>query len=192
MKKFFAAPILAISAVALTACGGAATEAGTDTETAATAAAPITAEEVAAAQKAWGEGIVAIGKTFTEEGDIKAAATDHINKFYAYGDDATILFKPTLAAQDQFRGSFDEALSYFIGTEGTEDGGFAIKPWTAVRWENEGTVTDADSAMAMGNYYFTDTDGNDTKVEYTFGYVRAEDGTLKINLHHSSVPFSAS
>jgi len=176
---------------ALAACGAPADTAEAGSETAmAEASAPITAEEVTAAQIAWGEGIVAIGKTFTEEGDFKAAAEKHITDFYAYGDDSTVLFKPTLAARDQFRGDFAEALSYFIGTEGSEDGGFAIKPWTAVRWENEGTVTDGDSAMAMGNYYFTDTDGNDTKVEYTFGYVRDADGKVKINLHHSSLPFS--
>lgn len=99
------------------------------------------------------------------------------------------MFKPTLAAEDQFRGDFEGAMSYFVGTGGSEDKGFAIKPWTAVRWENEGTVVDSDSAMAMGNYYFTDTEGNDTKVEYSFGYVRGADGELKINLHHSSVPF---
>lgn len=191
MNKFFAAPVLAVSALALTACGGAATEAGT--ETASTDAAPITAEEVAAAQQAWGEGIVAIGKAFTDEGDYRAAAVEHIAKFYDYETEgSTILFKPTLAAADQFRGDKDEALSYFVGTEGTEDGGFAIAPYTAVRWENEGTVIDADSAMAMGNYYFTGTDGAETKVEYSFGYKRAADGTLKINLHHSSLPFSAS
>ena len=186
MKK--PAILLAVAApVALAACTSEAPTA--DGAASGEAAAAITAEEVAAAQQAWGEGIVAIGKTFTEEGDYRAAADEHIKKFYAYGGNETVLFKPTLAAEDQFRGSFDEALSYFVGTEGTEDGGFAIKPWTAVRWENEGTIVDEDSAMAMGNYYFTDTDGNDTKVEYSFGYIRGDDGELKINLHHSSVPF---
>ncbi|MGB7373633.1 phosphoribosyl-AMP cyclohydrolase [Pontixanthobacter sp.] len=185
--------ILAAAApFALAACTAAETDnASSDAAAAeAGAAAPITAEEVAAAQEAWGQGIVAIGKVFTEQGDVKAAAEKHIADFYNYGGGDTILFKPTLTSEDQFRGTADEALSYFIGTEGTEDKGFAIKPWTAVRWENEGTVTDGDSAMAMGNYYFTDTDGNETKVEYTFGYVRGDDGALKINLHHSSVPYS--
>jgi len=28
-------------------------------------------------------------------------------------------------------------------------------------------------------------------VEYAFGYVLDDDGDLKINLHHSSLPFSA-
>ena len=188
MRKFVMAPAIAAASLALAACGETATETAPAGET---AAAPITAEEVAAAQQAWGEGIVNIGKVSTEGGDVKQAATDHINTFYAYEDGMPVLFKPTLAAEDQFRGTFDEALSYFIGTEGTEDGGFAIKPWTNVRWENEGTIIDGDSAMAMGNYYFTDTDGNDTKVEYTFGYKKNADGDLVIDLHHSSVPFSA-
>lgn len=184
MRKIVMVPAIAVASLTVAACGG---EAATETTT----AAPITAEDVAAAQQGWGEGIVNIGAVYTEEGDYRQAATDHINTFYAYEDGAEILFKPTLAAEDQFRGTFDEALSYFIGTEGTEDGGFAIAPYTNVRWENEGTIIDGDSALAMGNYYFTGTDGNETKVEYTFGYMRNEAGELVINLHHSSLPFSA-
>jgi hypothetical protein len=185
MRKIVMVPAIAAASLAVAACGGEAT-----TEANA-GAAPITAEEVAAAQQGWGEGIVNIGKVHSEGGDVAAAATDHINTFYAYEDGADVLFKPTLAAEDQFRGDFGEALSYFIGTEGTEDGGFAIAPYTNVRWENEGTITDGDSALAMGNYYFTGTDGNETKVEYTFGYMRNEAGDVVINLHHSSLPFSA-
>ncbi len=153
---------------------------------------PITANEVAAAQQAWGDGIVAIGASFTAKEDYRAVAADHVRKFYFYEDGATVLFKPTLASEDQFRGDFDQALSYFVGTEGSEDKGFAIAPYTNVRWENEGTVISGDGAMAMamGNYFFTGTDGNETKVEYSFGYTRDASGMLKITLHHSSLPFS--
>ena len=31
---------------------------------------------------------------------------------------------------------------------------------------------------------------NETKVEYTFGYIRDINGNLRINLHHSSIPHS--
>lgn len=61
----------------------------------------------------------------------------------------------------------------------------------AVRFENSKTILNADSATAMGEYYFTGTDGSETKVEYTFQYRRASDGSLKIVVHHSSVPFAA-
>lgn len=159
--------------------------------TVATAAAGISEEEVIAAQTEWGNGIVAISSVHSEDGDYAARATEHINTLYAYGDTA-VMFKPTLAADDQFRETFDEALAYFIGKEGTEDKGFAISGWTNVRWENNGVYTAEDTAMAMGNYYFTGPDGSETKVEYTFGYVKADDGSLKINLHHSSLPYSAS
>lgn len=188
MNKTVTISILGASALALAACSESA--AITDTET----GNPITAEEVAAAQKAWGEGIVAIGAVFTEEGDYSERAAEHIATHYAYGDEATILFKPTLAAKDQFRESPEEALSYFVGTEGTEDGGFAIKPYTNVEWDNNGTVISdsGDMAVAMGNYMFTDTDGGVTKVEYSFAYKKDEDGDLKIVLHHSSLPYSAS
>lgn len=179
--------VVAGSSLALAACTDTANADGTD---GAADGAGVTEEQVLAAQKAWGEGIVAISKTHTDEGDFKARATEHINTLYAYGDDGKVMFKPTLAADDQFRETFDEALDYFIGKEGTEDTGFAIKGWTNVRWENNGVYTDGDSAMAMGNYYFTGPDGNETKVEYTFGYVPDADGNLKINLHHSSLPYA--
>ena len=141
------------------------------------------------AQMEWGEGIVAIAKTHTEGGDYAARATQHIEELYAYGDTDVVMFKPTLAAEDQFRETFPEALSYFIGTEGSEDKGFAIKGWTAVRWENNGIFTTDNTAMAMGNYYFTGPDSMETKVEYSFGYIMDDAGDLKINLHHSSLPY---
>ncbi|MEM1391625.1 MAG: phosphoribosyl-AMP cyclohydrolase [Pseudomonadota bacterium] len=150
----------------------------------------ITEADVVAAQQTWGNGIVAISSVHSADGDYTARATEHINDLYAYGM-TDVMFKPTLAAEDQFRETFDEALAYFVGKEGTEDTGFAIKGWTNTRWENNGIYTDGDSAIAMGNYFFTGPDGNETKVEYTFGYVLDDDGALKINLHHSSLPYSA-
>jgi hypothetical protein len=153
----------------------------------------ITEMEVVAAQKAWGEGIVGIGKVYTQGGDYVAAAANHINKFYGY-DLSLVLFKPTLASVDQFRTSFDSAMSYFVGGNASfpEDKGFAIKPWSAVRWKNYGIVNNSCSmAVAMGNYWFTPVGGgSDTKVEYTFGYVRGKEGELRIVVHHSSVPYN--
>lgn len=161
--------------------------------TAAPAQPCITEREVVEAQKAWGEGIIAIGKVYREGGDYTAAAAAHINRFYGY-DLSLVLFKPTLASVDQFRTSFDSALSYFVGGNPSfpEDEGFAIKPWTKVRWKNYGIVNNScNMAVAMGNYWFTPADGGaDTKVEYSFAYVRGEQGDLKIVVHHSSVPFN--
>ena len=149
----------------------------------------ISEADVLAAQKTWGEGIVAISEAHKTGGDYKARAAQHVRDLYAYGE-ADVMFKPTLAAEKQFRGTFEDALSYFIGTEGTEDSGFAIKGWTHVRWESAGIYTNAASAMAMGNYFFTGPDGDETKVEYSFGYIRGDSGELKINLHHSSLPYA--
>ncbi|MEN0019715.1 MAG: phosphoribosyl-AMP cyclohydrolase [Planctomycetota bacterium] len=149
----------------------------------------VTKADVVAAQQEWGEGIVDISRVHARGGDATARATQHINELYAY-DIGDVMFKPTLASQDQFRETFGEALDYFVGRAGTEDNGFAISGWTNVRWENNGIYTDSDSAMAMGNYFFSKADGSVTKVEYTFGYIVDDNGDLRINLHHSSLPFS--
>jgi len=58
-----------------------------------------------------------------------------------------------------------------------------------VRFENEDILVSGPTAMAMGNYFFTNTTGVETKVEYSFGYFIDSDDSLRINLHHSSLPY---
>lgn len=154
-------------------------------------AASITKEDVLAAQKKWADGIVKISKTYIDKGDYKAAAKKHIDDLYAYNV-TDVLFKPTLASDDQFRETYDQALSYFVGGEIAEDKGFAIKPWTAVRFDGQQhIVTYHDYAVSMGNYYFTPADGGaEQKVEFTFGYIKNDNGDLLINVHHSSLPYA--
>ena len=153
---------------------------------------PITEADVLAAESAWGAGIVHIGDVFTKGGDFKAAASEHIDNLYAYKD-GDVLFKPTKAAEDEFRETKDQALSYFVGGSEAEDHGFAITPWSAVRFDNKGMVIDSDSAMVMGNYYFTNAKtGEDVKVDFTMGFKRApSDGHLELFVHHSSLPYVA-
>ena len=151
----------------------------------------ITKQDVIAVQEQWGNGIVKIGAAFMEKQDYTAAAQEHIDTLYAYGI-STVLFKPTKAAEDQFRPTVESALSYFVATNGVckEDKGFAIQPWTKVRFENSEILIQGNTATAMGNYFFTTTEGEEVKVEYTFGYMLDENGSLRINVHHSSLPFS--
>lgn len=153
----------------------------------------ITEREVVEAQEAWGKGIVKIGKVFQEGGDYRKAAADHIDDFYAY-DLSLVLFKPTLASAEQFRPTFDGALSYFVGGNPSypEDKGFAITPWSNVRWMNAGITNNiCHMAVAMGNYYFTPAKGgDDVKVEYTIGYIRDGKGALRMTVHKSTIPYS--
>ena len=145
--------------------------------------------DVEGAQKAWGEGIVAIANAHMNDGDYVGFASNHVNTLYAY-QMGPVLFTPTLAAIDQFRPTFDTALSYFVASNNAcpEDKGFAIKGWTNVRFENSEVIIDGGTALAMGNYYFTDPQGAEVKVEYTFGYIEDDQGNLRIQLHHSSMP----
>lgn len=149
----------------------------------------ITRKEIISAQKAWGDGIVLIGKAYTNEEDHKALAANLVAQLYDY-EESTVLFKPTKASAREFRLTEEEAVSYFVTGVVPEDHGFAIQPWSQVRFENADMILNCDSALTMGNYYFTDTNtGEEVKVDYTFGYRQDEDGKLYINLHHSSFPY---
>ena len=151
----------------------------------------VTVADVENAQKAWGEGVVAIAAAHRSEGDYVGRACLHVESLYAY-DISPVLFKPTFAIEEQFRPTFEGALSYFIAENGVcpEDKGFAIKGWTKVRFENENVIISQTTAMAMGNYFFTNSKGEEVKVEYSFGYMTDSKGNLRINLHHSSMPAS--
>jgi hypothetical protein len=151
----------------------------------------ITKEQVVAAQNEWGAGVVKIGSLKDQRPECESFANDFLDKLYAF-ESGTVLFKPTKCKFEQFRPTKNEALSYFIAGENracNEDGGFAINPWIKVRFENSGIILEEKRAIAMGNYFFTDLDGNEAKVEYTFGY-KLNQGALKIDLHHSSFPYN--
>ena len=75
----------------------------------------ISAEEISQAQQVWGDGIVAIGKEYTDKGDYTKIAENHIDTLYAF-EDGIVLFKPTKAADKQFRLTKEAALSYFVTT----------------------------------------------------------------------------
>lgn len=151
----------------------------------------ISKKDVVEAQQEWGRYIIRIGELKENRKACEKLTEEFVNKLYGYNI-GTVLFKPTLAAAKQFRGTFEGAKSYMIGGNDmySEDGGFAIKPWTEVRFENTGIILGEEQALAMGNYFFTEKNGEVTKVEYSFGYKKDEDGNLKIILHHSSLPYN--
>ena len=158
----------------------------------------ITEEEVREAQEAWGKAVVAVGKVYSDGGNYKAVGKAGLDVLYGYHSGFDVLFKPTKAKDFPIRLTEPEAVSYFVGADAVdashsgaraEDKGFALAPFTHVRWNNYGTIIDSESATAMGEYYFTDTKGGITKAEYTFQYRRGPDGKLKIVVHHSSIPY---
>ena len=148
-------------------------------------------EDVENAQNKWGSGIVKIGQLKDSLKECRMYTLDFINKMYNF-ENGSVQFKPTKAADKQFRNDIQGALSYFIGADAdyNEDGGFAINPWTQVEFQNDSINIYESMALAMGNYFFTDLNGNQTKVEYTFAYIKDDKGALKIILHHSSLPYS--
>ena len=150
----------------------------------------LTKQQVLDAPQTWGSGVGKIGSLRDNRSECEEYTSDFLDKLYAF-DSSDVLFKPTKCAAQQFRPSKAEALSYFISGEDRacdEDKGFAIQPWTKVRFENTGLLLEEKRAISMGNYFFTDLNGNVAKVEYTFGY-KLIDGELKIDVHHSSFPF---
>ena len=149
----------------------------------------ITTQDVEDAQEKWGQGIVEISSVYSKGGDFVNRAEIHIDSLYDYKD-GSVLFKPTFASEVQFRSTFDSALSYFVGENGvcSEDTGFAIKGWTKVRFQNHDVIIHGSIALAMGNYFFTNPEGEEVKVEYSFGYRIDSEGNLRICLHHSSIP----
>ncbi|MGB9668236.1 MAG: hypothetical protein ACPLSJ_02640 [Thermosulfidibacteraceae bacterium] len=151
----------------------------------------ITKERIREVQKRWADGIIKIGQLYKEKGDYVSFAKEFLKELYNY-DEGPVLFKPTKAKEKQFRLTFDEALSYFIGGMIGEDKGFALEPWENIEFEVTDDIIVENIAISQGNYYFTSgKTGEKIKVEFTFVY-KLKDNKLKIIAHHSSIPFSES
>lgn len=158
-------------------------------------AAPITEQQVNAAQQAWCDGLVRVAKVHARGGDARAEASKMIDDLYDYAD-GTVFFKPTLAFGPRtFRPTREGALAYFVGGDAAfpEDTGFALKGWTAARYDNNaaenGIQIHGDVAITMGNVYITGPDGKEVMVDKTFVFRRCADGNLRLCVHKSALPY---
>lgn len=159
----------------------------------------ITYDEVNAAQQAWCDALVKIGKLKEEGGDYKTFAEQVLSNAYNY-DNGKVFFKPTLAYGDQtFRNDKKGALAYFIGGDPDypNDKGFALTPWVKARYDNAGEKNEGiqiygSIAITMGNVWVTDKTGKEVMVDKTWVFKKGKDGKLRIIVHKSSLPFSPS
>lgn len=157
----------------------------------------ITYDEVNAAQQAWCDALVKIGKLKEEGGDYKAFANEVLSSAYNY-DSGKVFFKPTLAFGDQtFRNDKKGALAYFVGGDPVypTDKGFALTPWVKARYDNAGEKNEGiqiygSIAITMGNVWVTGKDGKEVMVDKTWVFKKGKDGKLRIIVHKSALPFS--
>ena len=154
---------------------------------------PINETELAQARKAWGDALIAVAKAYEAEGidGARAVAESVLDAAYGYNL-GPVLFKPTLASGEKtFRPTRKGALSYFVGHDADYplDSGFGLKGWRDVQSETAAQFIDGDVAMWMGWVTMTDKDGQVTKVDKSWGYKKDAEGTLRIVLHHSSLPY---
>ena len=156
--------------------------------------------EVEAAQETWCDALVAISRAHAKGGldQSKPLAGQAIDGAYGY-QYGPVAFKPTWAkGETTFRKTRAGAVSYFVGDDAAfDDLGFAIgtpgpkrSPWVICRLEIAVIQLFGNTANAMGWVHLEAADGTRSKVDKTFGYVRDDDGTLRIVVHHSSSPFS--
>ena len=145
-------------------------------------------EDIINIQKEWASGIVKMGELSNDRDSLESFTSDFLDKIYDF--DNQVLFKPTKAANEQFRNSKGSAYSYFIAgdnRECQEDNGFALSNWTEILFDNSNIIINEDIAIAMGNYTFKN-EASKIKVEYSFVY-KNYGNEIKIILHHSSLPY---
>jgi len=148
----------------------------------------MTEQDIFKAQNSWSEGIIKMGQISNDRSSLELYVSDFLDRLYNFDDQ--VLFKPTKAKDIQFRNDKNSAISYFIAgndRECNEDKGFALSNWSKITFQNNDIILGEEHAMAMGNYIFENKNSK-IKVEFSFGYIKVN-GLVKINLHHSSIPF---
>jgi hypothetical protein len=140
----------------------------------------------------WAKGILAISQAKADNQDYVQIASDFIDDAYNY-DEGFVLFKPTLSSTVPFRTTFDGALSYFVGgnTEFPEDAGFAIRVWKDIQFEMVGVIYESNRAILQTICRLTAGDDSIVTAYFSMSMVRkSKKYPLKIDLHHSSLPYS--
>ena len=133
----------------------------------------------------WTKGVIEIGKAYSNKEDFEKEALRFLSKHYAFKTQQ-ILFKPTFTKEKIFRNSLEEALSYFIKGEFTEDNGFALKPWEEINLKELNILNEENLSSAMGTLSFKPVSSSDTTlVAFTFVFCLEEE-EIKIKIHHSS------
>mmetsp|Transcript_55092 Transcript_55092/g.120532 ORF Transcript_55092/g.120532 Transcript_55092/m.120532 type:complete len:885 (+) Transcript_55092:58-2712(+) len=149
---------------------------------------PVTPEDLEEAQERWGKLLVQVGSGYR-------SAAEFVDTAYAY-DLRPVLFKPAEATKVPFRLTRESAISFFGGRKnksamkknGTEDWGFALKPWSLVSFENDEVLTFGDQAYAMGHVCYVGEQGGEQRLQFLAGWIRDPSGTLRMRLMHSSYP----
>ena len=154
---------------------------------------PILEKDIFDAVSAWGDGLLEISNAYENSGIEKATlvAEGMLDGLYGFNL-GSVLFKPTLSGGSQtFRSTREGALSYFVGQNPVypQDSGFGIKFWRKVSVEASAVFIDETVAMWMGWVTFIDKNGEVTKVDKSWGYKLDDKGSLRIILHHSSLPY---
>lgn len=150
-------------------------------------------KDISDAISAWGEGLIEISLTYENYGIEKASvvASTMLDKLYGFSL-GPVLFKPTLSGGVQtFRPTREAALSYFVGhnPDYPNDSGFGLKPWRKVTSKTSAIFIDENVAMWMGWVNFIDKDGLVVTVDKSWGYQLDNSRSLRIILHHSSLPY---
>gem|GEM_PF-228406 len=150
--------------------------------------------EVIKAQQGWCDGLLAIGAAYRSGGQAqaRAKALTVLDQAYAYRY-GPVAFKPTLASgQQTFRATKEGALAYFVGSDPAfpNDKGFALKPWRSCQARNQVIQLHGMFATTMGNVDFTDSSGAVTTVDKSWTFIKEPDGSIRILLHHSSLPYT--
>jgi len=142
-------------------------------------------------QQKWADTVLEIGKAYKKKINLEKLVFELLHNVYAFNY-CEVLFKPTLAKYNQFRSTKEEFISYFLGKNKVckEDNGFAIKNWKSIKFETYKIIKYENYLLSMGNYYFKDDKNKSLKVEYTFGFIKINKNELRINLHHSSLPYN--
>ena len=115
-----------------------------------------------------------------------------LDKAYAY-QYGPVAFKPTITTAPQtFRATKAGALAYFVGADPNfpRDTGFAIRHWKSCTARDQVIQLYGMFATTMGNVDLTNDKGAVTTVDKTWAFVREPDGSIRIVLHHSSLPYN--
>ena len=124
---------------------------------------------------------------FSSKTTLPISKTFVLFSIFSFIVDTLYTVLPTFTKDVIFRHMFDQALSYFVSGNISEDRGFAIRPWKKIELHDKpNLIVQGDVVIVMGALYFFHFESEESSI-VAFTFVLKEFGErFKIIVHHSS------
>lgn len=148
--------------------------------------------EIEDAQQRWADAMLHAATLHQDgSGGWREVAEQYVDSDMGF-QQGPVLLRPESTSDGSIRTTRSGVLSYLVGQseEFPGDTGFWLDAWTDVRFENAGIISQGAEGLVNGRCYMKKSNGgNEAKLDYSFGFFRDVNNSLRLNMLFLALPY---